>query len=43
MKGKLRDPVLSFELDNGFRFVKPLPNYFDDDVRSMNYASFIDG
>jgi Sortase and related acyltransferases len=41
MKGKLRDPVLSFELDNGFRFVKLLPNYFDD-VRFMNYASCIE-
>jgi ribosomal protein S18 acetylase RimI-like enzyme len=41
IKGKLKDPVLSFELDNGFRFVKILPNYFDD-VRSLNYASFIE-
>jgi ribosomal protein S18 acetylase RimI-like enzyme len=41
VKGELKDPVLSFELDNGFRFVKILPNYLDD-VRSMNYASFIE-
>jgi hypothetical protein len=41
MKRELKDPVLSFELDNGFRFVKILPNYFDD-VRSLNYASFIE-
>ena len=41
MKGELKDPVLSFELDNGFRFVKILPNYLDD-VRSLNYASFIE-
>ena len=34
----LKDPVLSFELDNGFRFIKILPNYLDD-VRSLNYAS----
>jgi GNAT superfamily N-acetyltransferase len=41
MKGELKDPVLSFELDNGFRFVKILSNYLDD-VRSLNYASFIE-
>ena len=40
MNGEVKDPVLSFELDNGFRFVKILPNYLDD-VRSNNYASFI--
>jgi hypothetical protein len=38
VKGELKDPVLSFELDNGFRFIKILPNYLDD-VRSLNYAS----
>ena len=41
IKGELRDPVLSFELENGFRFIKILPNYLDD-VRSLNYASFIE-
>lgn len=35
IKGELRDPVLSFELENGFRFIKILPNYLDD-VRSLN-------
>lgn len=39
--GELHDPVLSFELDNGFKFIKILPNYLDD-VRSRNYASFIE-
>jgi ribosomal protein S18 acetylase RimI-like enzyme len=39
--GELKDPVLTFELDNGFRFIKILPNYLDD-VRSLNYASFIE-
>jgi hypothetical protein len=39
--GELKDPVLSFELGNGFRFIKILPNYLDD-VRSLNYASFIE-
>jgi ribosomal protein S18 acetylase RimI-like enzyme len=41
INGKLHDPVLSFELDNGFKFIKILPNYLDD-VRSRNYASFIE-
>jgi hypothetical protein len=42
IRGELRDTVLSFELANGFRFIKILPNYLDDDVRSMNHASFIE-
>jgi hypothetical protein len=41
IKGELRDPVLSFELTNGFKFIKILPNYLDD-VRSLNYASVIE-
>ena len=41
IRGEFRDPVLSFELDNGFKFIKILPNYLDD-VRSLNYASFIE-
>jgi ribosomal protein S18 acetylase RimI-like enzyme len=41
MEGELKDPVLTFELDIGFRFVKILPNYLDD-VRSLNYASSIE-
>jgi ribosomal protein S18 acetylase RimI-like enzyme len=41
IRGEFRDPVLSFELENGFKFIKILPNYLDD-VRSLNYASFIE-
>ena len=41
IKGELRDPVLSFELDNEFKFIKILPNYLND-TRSLNYASFIE-
>ena len=41
VEGKLHDPVLSFEIANGFRFIKVLSNYLDD-VRSLNYASFIE-
>jgi len=41
VKGELHDPVLSFELDNGFRFIKILSDYLDD-MRSKNFASFIE-
>jgi hypothetical protein len=41
IKGELKDLVLTFELDIGFKFVKILPNYLSD-VRSLNYASFIE-
>jgi ribosomal protein S18 acetylase RimI-like enzyme len=41
VKGELKDPVLSFQLNNGFRFIKILPNYMKDS-RSLNYASFIE-
>jgi len=41
INGEFKDPVLSFELENGFKFIKILPNYLDD-VRSLNYASFIE-
>ena len=41
IRRELRDPVLSFELDNGFNLIKILPDYLDD-VRSLNYASFIE-
>src|SRR5919112_6328207 len=41
IEGTSHDPVLSFELANGFRFIKILSNYLDD-VRSLNYASFIE-
>jgi hypothetical protein len=41
MKRVLKDPVLTFELNIGFRFVKILTNYLDD-VRSLNYAGFIE-
>ncbi|MFY9964215.1 MAG: hypothetical protein WBL44_02090 [Nitrososphaeraceae archaeon] len=33
INGELHDPVLSFELDNGFKFIKVLPEYLDD-IRS---------
>ena len=41
VRGELKDPVLSFQLKNGFKFIKVLPNYLYD-KRSLNYASFIE-
>lgn len=41
VKGELKDPVLSFQLKNGFKFIKILPNYMKDS-RSLNYATFIE-
>jgi len=38
---KLHDLVLSFDLINGFNFIKILSSYLDD-ARSLNYASFIE-
>ncbi len=39
--GELDDPVLSFQLKNGFKFIKILSNYMKDS-RSLNYATFIE-
>jgi len=38
---ELSDPVLSFQLKNGFQFIKILPDYMKD-RRSLNYATFIE-
>ena len=39
--GEIIDPVLLFQLKNGFRFIKILPNYLYD-KKSLNYAAFIE-
>ena len=41
ISGKFSDPVLSFQLKNGFRFIKILPDYLYDE-RSLNYATFLE-
>lgn len=41
VNGELKDLVLSFQLKNGFKFIKILPNYMKDS-RSLNYATFIE-
>lgn len=38
---EIREPVLYFQLKNGFNFIKILPNYIKDS-RSLNYATFIE-
>src|SRR2546423_5473266 len=41
VKGEIHDPVLSFQLKNGFKYIKIIPQYLYDS-RSLNYASFIE-
>ena len=41
VSGELKDAVLSFQLKNGFRFIKILADYLYD-KRSLNYASFVE-
>jgi len=38
---KVKEPVLSFQIRNGFKFIKILPNYMKD-PRSLNNATFIE-
>lgn len=40
-RGEIQEPVLMFQLSNGFEFIKILPNYLKD-ARSLNYATFIE-
>ncbi|MFB5597451.1 MAG: GNAT family N-acetyltransferase [Nitrosopumilaceae archaeon] len=40
-KREVKEPVLSFQLRNGFKFIKILPDYLKDS-RSLNYATFIE-
>lgn len=41
LSGEIHDLVLSFDINNGFKFIKILTNYLED-PRSLNYASFIE-
>lgn len=41
VEGELSDPVSSFQLRNGFKLIKVMPNYMRD-PRSLNYATFIE-
>jgi len=41
IQGKIDEPVLGFQLKNGFKFIKVLQNYLKDS-RSVDYATFIE-
>jgi ribosomal protein S18 acetylase RimI-like enzyme len=41
IEGEIEDPVLSFQLKNGFKFIKIIPNYLYD-RRSMNHSNFLE-
>ena len=41
IKGLINEPVLCFQMRNGFKYIKILPNYMKD-PRSLNYATFIE-
>jgi GNAT superfamily N-acetyltransferase len=41
VRGEIQDPVLSFQLKNGFKCIKIIPDYLYDS-RSLNYATFIE-
>ncbi len=40
-RGEMHDPVLSFQLKNGFKYIKIIPQYLHDS-RSLNCAPFIE-
>jgi len=41
LKHEIKEPVLEFQLRNGFKFIKILPNYMKD-PRSLDNATFIE-
>ncbi|HSB50742.1 MAG TPA: GNAT family N-acetyltransferase [Nitrosopumilaceae archaeon] len=41
IEGEIDEPVLRFQIKNGFKFIKILSNYLKD-IRSLNYATFIE-
>ena len=41
VNGELQDQVLSFDLKNGFKYIKIIPDYIYDS-RSLNYGAFIE-
>lgn len=42
INSKIYDPVLSFQLKNGFQFKHIMPNYLPTDSESMYYATFME-
>ncbi|MGM0852735.1 MAG: GNAT family N-acetyltransferase [Bacillota bacterium] len=39
VNGEIYDPVLTFQLNNGFHLKEVIPNYLPDDEESMSYAT----
>ena len=42
LRGGLRDPALSFELDIGFKFIK-IPSSYLHNIHYVNFVRFING
>lgn len=42
MKGKIYDPVLTFQMKNGFKLNKVIAKYLLDDVESLEYAALME-
>ncbi|MFJ7978983.1 GNAT family N-acetyltransferase [Lysinibacillus xylanilyticus] len=42
MKGKIYDPVLTFQLKNGYVLNKVMPGYLPGDVESLEYATLLE-
>ncbi len=38
---KIKDPVLSFQLRNGFEIIDVIPGYLDEDKQSLGYAALL--
>lgn len=42
VKGELYDPVMTFQLRNGFEFKAIMPNYLPQDAESLKYAALME-
>lgn len=42
MKGNIYDPVLTFQMKNGFTLKKIMPGYLPGDVESLEYATLLE-
>lgn len=42
IKHRIKDPVLTFQLMNDFTLMRINPNYLNDDVKSMKYATLME-
>ncbi|WP_339160883.1 GNAT family N-acetyltransferase [Siminovitchia sp. FSL H7-0308] len=42
INGELHDPVMTFQLRNGFKFISIMPNYLPQDAESLKYAALME-